>query len=148
MKKLLLLTTLFLAFACSKDDEGENNEENQTFLQKYDGMGFKGGEAYWYFFDDTNFMAYVNEDVGIVDECTLIREGQNSDDGDSFIATIVTNDSNSLVYRIVSEEDGETYEETGTFTVNNSGDTLTLTYAEDDFGSYTKVNVSYSSLCN
>lgn len=41
MKKLLLLTTLFLVFACSKDDEGENNEENQTFTQKYDGMGFK-----------------------------------------------------------------------------------------------------------
>lgn len=148
MKKLLLLTTLFLAFSCSKDD-GENNEENQTFLQKYDGMGFKDeyGE-YWYFFDDTNFMAFVDEYEGIVEECTLIREGQNSHDGVSYNVTIVTNDSNSLVYRLVSEEDGETYEETGTFTVNNSGDTLTLTYAEDDFDTYSKVNVSYSSLCN
>ena len=34
MKKLLLFTTLFLAFACSKDDEGE------TFLDKYDGTSW------------------------------------------------------------------------------------------------------------
>ena len=34
MKKLLLFTNLFLAFACSKDDEGE------TFLDKYDGTSW------------------------------------------------------------------------------------------------------------
>ena len=148
MKKLLLFTTLLLAFACAKDD-GENNEENQTFLEKYDGMGFKDDSGeYWYFFDDTYFMAFVDEYDGIVEECTLIREGQNSHDGVSYNVTIVTNNSNSLVYRLVNEEDGETYTETGTFTVNNSDNTLTLTYSEDDYFTYSKVDESYPSLCN
>ena len=34
MKKLILITTLLLAFACSKDDEGE------TFLDKYNGTSW------------------------------------------------------------------------------------------------------------
>ena len=91
-------------------------------------------------------MAFVDEYDGIVEECTLIREGQNSHDGVSYNATIVTNNSNSLVYRIVNEDDG--YTETGTFTVNNSDNTLTLTYSEDDYNTYSKVDESYPSLCN
>ena len=161
MKKLLLLTTLFLAFACSKDDEGENNEENQTFLQKYDGMGFKDeyGE-YWFFFDDTYFMAYVvDESDGTGNECTLIKEGENlsgpQGEGDEveFNVSIVTNDSNSLVYRLVNElPDGGTYTETGKFSVKDSGNTLTLTYDEgtedEEIVTFSKTTTTYSSLCN
>ena len=35
MKKLILLTTIFLAFACSKDDE-----PGETFLDKYNGTSW------------------------------------------------------------------------------------------------------------
>ena len=35
MKKLILLTTLFLAFACSKEDE-----PGETFLDKYNGTSW------------------------------------------------------------------------------------------------------------
>ena len=35
MKKLILITALFLAFACSKDDES-----GETFLDKYDGTSW------------------------------------------------------------------------------------------------------------
>ena len=36
MKKLILLATLFLAFACSKEDE-----PGETFLDKYDGTSWR-----------------------------------------------------------------------------------------------------------
>jgi len=81
MRKLLLLTTLFLAFACSKDDEGDNNEENQTFLQKYDGMGFTDGDEYFYFYDDDIFLKYISVDEGS-NICMELSEGSNNIDGD------------------------------------------------------------------
>ena len=45
MKKLLLLTTLFLAFACSKDDGDDNSSDGQMFLAKYNNTG-------WYYMDE------------------------------------------------------------------------------------------------
>ena len=70
MKKLLLLTTLFLAFACSKDEaDDDNSNENQTFLEKYDGFGFYAGDEYadeyYFFYDSDVFLKYV--DIGISD---------------------------------------------------------------------------------
>ena len=37
MKKLLLLSAL-LIFCCSSDDSSDNDETNQTFLERYDGV--------------------------------------------------------------------------------------------------------------
>jgi hypothetical protein len=40
MKKLLFISVLLLAFACSKEDEASEQSE-QTFLEKYDGFAFE-----------------------------------------------------------------------------------------------------------
>ena len=158
MKKLLLLTTLFLAFACSKDDEGENNEENQTFLQKYDGMGFKLSDygEYFYFFDDTFFFGTVQEDEvndGVFD-CESFKEGENiiAEDHPPILVSIKRNDEDALIFELSYLEDGSLYKETWKFTVNASGNELTIITDEgtdyEDFDTYYKTNSSYSSLCN
>jgi len=159
MKKLLLLTTLFLAFACSKDEgDDDNSNENQTFLQKYDGMGFKISDygEYFYFFDDTFFMASVQEDEvndGVFD-CMLFKEGENilEEDFPPVLMSIKRNDEDALIYELSYREDGSLYKETGKFTVNASGNELTFIMDEgtddEDFDTYYKTNSSYSSLCN
>ena len=148
MKKLLLLTTLFLALACSKDDEGENNEENQTFLQKYDGFGYTDGEEYWFFYDNNIFLRYVDtEDEPIW--CQEMREGVNTVDGTSWTVKIVTNNSESLLFEatVPGENDSEVYE----FTVDITGNNLTLDLnddSEEPITTYRKTATTYSSLCN
>ena len=147
MKKLLLLTTLFLAFACSKDDEGDNNEENQTFLQKYDGMGFIDGDEYFYFYDDDIFLKIisVDEDGNI---CWELSEGSNNIDGDEVTLKILTNKYNSLRIAMTSEDAGETYNTE--FIPTSNLNSLSVVDEGDLANSYLihKTTTSYSSLCN
>jgi len=147
MKKLLLLTTLFLAFACSKDDEGENNEENQTFLQKYDGFGYTDGEEYWFFYDDNIYLRYVEIDEP--NRCVEIMEGANTSDDGEFTTEILTNNSGSLLVEITppGEENGT---ESLQFTVDSTGNNLTLIVDGDSEDPYSlrKTATTYSSLCN
>jgi hypothetical protein len=156
MKKLLLLTTLFLAFACSKDEaDDDNSNENQTFLEKYDGMGFKISdyEYYFYFFDDTFFMASVDGEGGDF-YCMKFKEGENilEEDYPPVLMSIKRNDEDALIYELSYREDGSLYKETGKFTVNAAGNELTIIMDEgtddEDFDTYYKTNSSYSSLCN
>jgi hypothetical protein len=56
MKKLILLTTLLLAFACSKDDES-----GETFLDKYDGTSWRIDDSeILTLIDGTYFYNFVN----------------------------------------------------------------------------------------
>ena len=95
MKKILLLTTLFLAFACSKDDEDgdDKSSEPKTFLEKYDGTSWRGdesGESYILtLIDGTYFYNYVdlyNEDVP---ECYKIKRGAQISDGEQIEVTVL-----------------------------------------------------------
>lgn len=152
MKKLLLLTTLFLVFNCSKDegDGDDNSNENQTFLQKYDGYGFTYDDEYRYFYDDVVFMKWVS------DVCLEIREGSNTvyADGDggeyNFNVALITNDSERLVFRLIEEDDRGTYTETIEFSVNPSGNALTEMIDNDDEDLFTlfRTETSYSSACS
>jgi len=157
MKKILLLLIGLTIISCGSDD-ADNSSEPQTFLEKYDGMGFKMlySGNYYYFFDDTFFLADIyeyQENEGVVRYCPMFKEGLNSDDGnitgygESFTVTILKNDTNILAYEINSFGT-----QTEKLTVNDSGDILTVLYNEgtDDEGleTYYKIDSSFSSICN
>ena len=58
MKKLLFLFTALLFISCSSD---ENEESTQTFLEKYDGVGFiNNDDEMVYFFNSDIYNTYVN----------------------------------------------------------------------------------------
>ena len=154
MKKLLLLTTLFLAFACSKDegDGDDDSNANQTFLQKYDGFGFYAGDEYadeyWFFYDSDVFLKYV--DIDISDgECyhESIRTGNTSVDGDSIEIKILKNDQSILTVQVSMTSEGTTEIDTIEFSIDSQGNNLTVLEGNDS-SIFTKTTKSFSSVCN
>ena len=152
MKKLLLFTTLLLAFACSKDDG-----ENQTFLQKYDGYGFVAEydlDSEYHFFSDSEYFlkyAYLFPDGD--SECALIREGVDSEEG--YDISILTNEGDTLLIEVeYTYTDGEEEVEQLEYSINSQGDVMTLTYIYDsersdtDTTTYYRTSETYSDLCN
>ena len=117
MKKLLLLSTLFLAFACTVDDnEEEPSLYDRPFLEHVDGLGFvrisynttyyddvTGDELTWdgplrdkylFFYDSDIFLKEVYPDWSISSQyithmCYTMKEGSNTDDGQNFTAEII-----------------------------------------------------------
>ncbi len=117
MKKLLLLSTLFLAFACTVDDnEEEPSLYDKPFLEHVDGLGFvrisydttyyddvTGDELTWdgplrdkylFFYDSDIFLKEVYADYGIISQyiahmCYTMKEGSNTDGGQNFTADII-----------------------------------------------------------
>ena len=101
MKKLLLLSMLFLAFACSKINEDENEEPSlydYAFINHVDGLGFVNSdgdsEKYLFFYDSDIFLKEVYPDWSISSQyithmCYTMKEGSNTDDGQNFTAEII-----------------------------------------------------------
>lgn len=90
------------------------------------------------------------DDPGEPNYCTEIREGANSneDEGD-FNVTILTNDSERLVVRLVSTQDNDSYTETVEYVVNPTGSAMTENWDSDEEEyTYFKTTTTYSSLCN
>ena len=131
MKKLLFLFTTILLISCSSDDSDENEESTQTFLEKYDGVGFlyaitqqdldtgnyggAVGDEDGYFFSNTvgNEVMYVLEDSGVW-YCDIDINGGGIDDN----ATIeIIENSATLVVKI-TEDDG--YSISLTFSVSDN----------------------------
>ena len=156
MKKLLLLTTLFLAFACSKDDE-DNSSEPKTFLEKYDGTSWRdGGTEILTLIDGTYFYNFVDtyDDVDTSDddtECTKLKRGAQTIDGEEIEVTITKNEPNEMIVEI---QLNGVLGQRSSLTVN--GETLTdrATYFDEDGSSsdetytWTKTSASYSDYCN
>ena len=145
-KKLLLLTTLFLAFACSKDDES-----GETFLSKHDGVGFvynhEGGTSrqYIYFFNDQTFMRMLVEVYDEIDGCTFYEEGENYI-GVNVDVEILTNDSETLVVGFSETYNGP---DTMTFYLNESGNLIYMEGESRRWGtdvSYIRTEIPYSSM--
>ncbi len=104
-KKLILLTTLLLAFACSKDEEGE------TFLDKYDGTSwainskiitFSNGEYFYNYYNSDNIelIEWEGGEIEIIN-CVQYREGviEYEPQGD-YEVEIEANEPNKLVFTI------------------------------------------------
>ena len=130
MKKLLLLSALFI-FACSSDEgNNDNNNSNQNFLQKYDGVTWKavdddpsGADEYWITFspngwNDCEFYAgdYLANSV---------NWGQNGN-------SIIENSPERLVIENIEvDDDGESNTYTTTAEATNNGNSLVVTYSDD-----------------
>ena len=138
MKKLLFLFTSLLFISCSGEDEVN---ENQSFLDKYDGYGFTDGDEYWFFFNDTIFLRYA-EPAEFT--CFEIKEGENR----TFIAEIISNDSQKLLIELTTPcSDCET--ESLHFTIDSTGNNLTVMYDGDsnDTDSFMKTSTKFNSVC-
>ena len=137
MKKLLLISAL-LIFACSGDDSNDNNDNsNQTFLERFDGVVWESTDTsetgYIRFNNDTtNIRTYYwndwNED-GIY-ECGDLRDDAAISGLD---LTITTNIGNNFFYSYVYPE-------------GDGGDTFTI--AKENGNVLESENFYYSNYAN
>ena len=136
MKKLILLLFIPLLFACSSDDD---SQEDQTFLEKHNGIVWEtspeSNVTYIQRFMFTNnpkaILSYFEEDGS--GNCTTIQIGTNC--SDCYI--IYENNNNILSI-------GSDTEVISTFTVSSDG--LTLSYDSYDDGISNKTNLT--EVCN
>jgi hypothetical protein len=146
MKKLILLTTLLLAFACSKDDES-----GETFLDKYDGTSWRIDDSeILTLIDGTYFYNFVNT-YDDVPYCNKLKEGVQTINGEQLEVTITKNEPDEMILEIKL---GGVLVQRSSLTGN--GETLTdrATYFDEDGSSsdetytWTRTNASYSDYCN
>ena len=153
MKKIILLTTLFLAFACSKDDEGE------TFLDKYDGTSWMveeeeeidgSGVEVFTFSNGTYFYSQViggGPYPGATDDCFQFKEGTNVIFGLEITYKILKNKTDELLAEATLL--GEVL---GTIKFTPQGENLLMTETTADDGTETTILIasdsSYSDYCN
>ena len=130
----------------SSTDGGDDSAEQQTFLERYNGVGFAGDEEYFFFNDDDIFLKYVDvyEDGN---ECSEVKEGSNTIDEETVTIRIVTNTYNRLKIELI--EDGET--SNIEFVSTADGNSLQV-YDDDDDNNedyyvLSKTTESFESLC-
>ena len=158
MKKLILLTTLLLAFACSKDDE-----PGETFLDKYDGTSWRvqeevidgevadgGGVEVFTFSNGTYFYSQViggGPYPGATDDCFQFKEGTNVIFGLEITYKILKNKADELLAEATLM--GEVL---GTIKFTPQGENLLMTETTIEDGTETTILIasdsSYSDYCN
>lgn len=153
MKKLLLITTLFLAFACSKDegDDDNNSSEPQTFLEKYDGYSWKSGSEIQGITNGTYFYTFVDYSDPDDIVCGKLKKGVQTVDGVQAEVIIIKNEPDELIMEV--KIDGVLGQRSRW---NVNGETLTdrTTYFDEDGSSseetytWTRTSASYSDYCN
>ena len=151
MKKLILITTLFLAFACSKDDES-----GETFLDKYNStswtvegseeiLTFSNGTYFYsqYFAGDT-FIEGNEEDIF---ECMQYKEGTNVIFGIELTYEILKNEADELLFEATLMG-----QKLGTMKFTPQGENLLMTEISIDEGEETTTLISsdssYDDYCN
>jgi hypothetical protein len=146
MKKLILLTTLLLAFACSKDDES-----GETFLDKYDGTSWRIDDSeILTLIDGTYFYNFVNT-YDDVPYCNKLKEGVQTINGEQLEVTITKNEPDEMILEIKL---GGVLVQRSSLTGNGETMTDRATYFDEDGSSsdetytWTRTNASYSDYCN
>jgi hypothetical protein len=146
MKKLILLTTLLLAFACSKDDES-----GETFLDKYDGTSWRIDDSeILTLIDGTYFYNFVNT-YDDVPYCNKLKEGVQTINGEQLEVTITKNEPDEMILEIIL---GGVLVQRSSLTGNGETMTDRATYFDDDGSSsdetytWTRTNALYSDYCN
>ena len=153
MKKLLLLSMLFLALSCTV--ETEESQEEALFLEINDGKGYVYSTEYSdhhiFFYDSDIFLKEVWLSYPELNSyCATMKEGANSGDdwgSADFNAEIMTHQKNALdvqtSYTDV-EENITRYNQTGYIQDGNNIKVF--------FGSiiktYSPTSITYASLCN
>tara|TARA_Y100000817_G_C16446632_1_gene363153 strand:+ start:32 stop:490 length:459 start_codon:yes stop_codon:yes gene_type:complete len=152
MKKLILLTTLLLAFACSKDDES-----GETFLDKYDGTSWAvkdpgldgGGVEIITFSNGTYFYNYAAGGGAFLGDedsfaCLQYKEGTNLIFGLEVSYKIQKNEADELLFEA---------ENLGTIKFTPQGENLLVRESTNEEGvKATTIWIisesSYSDYCN
>jgi len=130
----------------SSTDVGDDSAEQQTFLERYNGVGFADDEEYFFFNDDDVLIKYVFVSNENGNECSEIKEGSNTVDGDTFTLRIVTNTYNRLKIEMTGDGEINNVE----FVPTADGNSLFVYDDGDDDESYYVVNKttdSFASLC-
>ena len=158
MKKLILLTTLLLAFACSKDDE-----PGETFLDKYDGTSWRvqeevidgevadgGGVEVITFSNGTYFYNYAaggGAFPGASFACLQYKEGTNVIFGLEMTYKILKNEADEFLLEATLLG-----VEIGTIKFTSQGENLLMTEISPEEGTETAIlissNSSYDDYCN
>lgn len=146
MKKLIILTTLLLAFACSKDDES-----GETFLDKYDGTSWRIDDSeILTLIDGTYFYNFVNT-YDDVPYCNKLKEGVQTINGEQLKVTITKNEPDEMILEIKL---GGVLVQRSSLTGNGETMTDRATYFDEDGSSsdetytWTRTNALYSDYCN
>tara|TARA_B100000886_G_C20363038_1_gene466082 strand:- start:577 stop:1029 length:453 start_codon:yes stop_codon:yes gene_type:complete len=150
MKKLIYCFLLFVTLGCSKDDDS-GSSSSETFLQKYDGIGFEENDvqypSYMYFYDSNIFLknpVYYDFDGY---DCQEITEGVSETILGNITVKIITNNSTTL--KLESTFLG--ISTTSEMSVNSSGEILSVTNdfaGEKETITYTKTDIPYSQICD
>ena len=171
MKKLLLLSTLFLALSCEGDGltpEGAGSDGYLlNFLEVNDGKGFvysdENSDQYIFFYDSDIFLKEVIVYYPELDSyCSTTKEGSNTDGGQNFTAEITRNEQlssgrfgggDALDVRIsYTGDDGNTVSSTYQYRqVCNTIDCFKWRIRVTDDGiskTYSETSMTYASLCN
>ena len=167
MKKLLLLSTLFLGLSCEGDGltpAGAGDDGYLlNFLEVNDGKGFvysdENSDQYIFFYDSDIFLKEVIVYYPELDSyCSTTKEGSNTDDGFNFTAEILRNEQvlgggDALDVRIsYTGDDGNTVSSTYQYRqVCNTIDCLKWQIRVTDDGiskTYSETSMTYASLCN
>ena len=95
MKKLLLLSVLFI-LACSSDDSSDTNDNsNQTFLERYDGVVWE---------DNDGYLAFYSNPISIKLFSNECREVLFNTFVDGYSWNITTNNPTTLVLDYIDNE--------------------------------------------
>jgi len=157
MKKLILLTTLLLVFACSKDDE-----PGETFLDKYDGTSWAveddpgldgGGVEIITFSNGTYFYNYAAGGGAFLGDedsfaCLQYKEGTNVIFGLEVSYKILKNEAYELLFEATVMG-----EELGTIKFTPQGENLLVRESTNEEGVKSTTilitsDSSYSDYCN
>ena len=151
MKKLLLLTTVFLTFACSKDDDS-----GETFLDKYNGTSWtvEDSEEILTFSNGTYFFnqyfagdAFIEGNEEDTFECMKYKEGTNVIFGMELTYEILKNEANELSFEATFIG-----QRLGTIKFTPQGENLIMTETSIEEGVETTIIIpsdsSYYDYCN
>tara|TARA_B100000925_G_C21775261_1_gene373874 strand:- start:123 stop:590 length:468 start_codon:yes stop_codon:yes gene_type:complete len=140
VKKLLFLFSALVFISCSGDDD-DNTVENQTFLERFDRVGFiletDPSTDTYYFFDDTKFLLWIEDDGDdTYPYCEYMKEGTN-DNGT--VVEILRNDYETLEFKhtgngIGDEENVDNFNMEFTFISTSELLMLTITYEDGETG--------------
>ena len=153
MKKLLLLSFLFI-FACSNDDDTSNDNSKQTFLQKYENAVFEcqncpvqsdySSPDYIGFTPSDNFL-YYNGKVSI--GCYYIYEGNlDGSDDDWGVVAITNNTINNLSYTKTYSNGVERF----SYDTNGTSLNLDIEWPDGETASflYISTELTVNDICN
>ena len=152
MKKLLLLSTLFLALSCT--GETEESQEEALFLEINDGKGFVNSteltDNHIFFYDSDIFLKEVFVSYPELNSfCLTTKEGSNTDInyGTNFTAEITNHIENGLDVRITySGDNGNTvYQE---YSYTHTEDNNIIVFVDGIRKTYSATSITYASLCN